>query len=190
MPPVRCQLLPHRAVYLAMRAITIGLLAVVGVSPAVAGAQGPPRFPVGNSAANQYQEVVPTATGGQQSGSIGHASPASGLAIAPSTARALSGAGQAGAATAALARATAPAGVRGVPARRSRNPRPSGSGATRRQPATARPIPAGASPAAQFERALTGSGASEGLGALLPAILGATLLGALVVVLLRRRRRA
>jgi hypothetical protein len=171
-----------------VRALAIGLLAVVGVSPAVANATGLPRFPVGNSAANQYQEVVPTATGGRPSGSIGYASPASGVAIAPSTARALADAGETGTQAAALARATAPDGVRGVPARRSRGHPSSESGPARPQAATVGPSPAGASAAAQFERALTGSGTSGGLGAILPAILGATLVGGLIVVLLRRRR--
>ena len=144
-----------------VRAIAIGLMALLA-APVAASARGQSQFPVGNSAANQYQEVVPTAGGGQPSISIAHSGGGSGQGgsgpIATTPARAL----------AAFTRATAPKRVRG--SARSGSP--------------------GASPASELARSVTGTATSSGLGALLPAILAGTVLAALAWLLWRRSRRA
>ena len=103
------------------RAVLTGLVVVL-LAPAAASARGVPVVPPGNSAVNQYVEIVPTAGGGQPSGdihpgSVGGGATAGGeagvTALAPSTARVLAHEGPAGIQTAAIVRVTAPAGVDG-----------------------------------------------------------------------------
>jgi hypothetical protein len=182
-----------------VRRIAIALVVALGV-PASAQARVHTIAPPGNSGVGQYLETVPTAGGAQPSntvhpvvgalgksgkppgaaatgggagstgGGAGAGSPGGG-AISPSTQRSLAAHGPTGAAAAALAQATAPA-----PSRRDDlGARASTSGG-------------GSSPAASVLKSLTGSTSSGGLGPLLPSLLVASVLGAAVLALLRRRR--
>jgi hypothetical protein len=180
-----------------VRRIAIALVVALGV-PASAQARVHTIAPPGNSGVGQYLETVPTAGGAQPSNTVhpvvgavsksgkppgagatgggvgatgGGSGSAGGGAISPSTQRSLAAHGPAGAAAAALARATAP-----VPARR---PDPEASAAA---------SGGGSSPAASVLKSLTGSTSGGGLGPLLPSLLVASVLGAAVLALLRRRR--
>ena len=81
------------------RAVLTGLIAAL-LAPAAASARGVPVVPTGNSAVNQYVEIVPTAAGGRPSSDIHPSSLGGGTtagvtagadavvtALAPSTAR-------------------------------------------------------------------------------------------------------
>lgn len=180
-----------------MRRIAIALVVALGV-PASAQARVHTIAPPGNSGVGQYLETVPTAGGAQPSNTVhpvagalgqsgkppgtgatgggagatggGTGSPGGG-AISASTQRSLAAHGPTGAAAAALAQATAPA-----PTRRAD---PGASAAV---------TGGGSSPAASVLKSLTGSTSGGGLGPLLPSLLVASVLGAAVLALLRRRR--
>jgi hypothetical protein len=206
----RCQLFSRRVVYGFMRRLATGLIILLAW-PAAAQAHGHngSHCPYGNSGWGQYGEWIPGANGcqpsqgsgpngshpgnSQSSGPVppsGGGGSASGGAVAPQTAQALAKHGPAGAQAAALARATAPAGVRGLARPKSGRGKaglrttggghgaPGSSGA---------PLPPSSSPTAQLAKALTGSSGS-GLGWLLPAILAAILVGALLRRVRRTRR--
>lgn len=196
-----------------MRRLTIGLIVLLAW-PAAAQAHGHrgSHCPYGNSGWGQYGEWIPSASGcrpshgsGQngshpgssQSGgpvsppggggsSSGGGGSSSGGAVTPQTAQALAQQGSAGVKAAALARATAPAGIKGLAPSRS------GSGSAGHGSAShsasggssGAPLPSSSSPGTQLAKALTGSSGS-GLGWLLPVILAAIVIGAL----LRRIRR-
>jgi hypothetical protein len=166
------------------------LLAVLlsALLPAAAqGATSPAAFvPSGNSAANEYVEVVPTAGGtvstrpmtqhssGGSLGASGESSP-----LAPSVQSSLGRQGKDGRRAAAFARATAPASVRRGPHRNQAAAVPatssSGGGGG----------PGGG--AGGLLRAVTGSGTSGGLGSLLPIALGLSALFVGVAALRRHR---
>jgi hypothetical protein len=180
----------------ATRAAAISLLAAL-ILPGIAGAKLRPVIPPGNSGANQYEESIPTARGGQPStgvrpGTDTRARGGSPTALAPSTQRALAAQGQDGIQAAAAARATAPAGVRGVAV--GRTGKPAAGGTTSIAPAqssiTAGSHGSGSSPVSQVLQALTGSSAQGGLGVTLPVILIITLLAAAILAMIGRRRRA
>jgi hypothetical protein len=104
-------------------------------------------------------------------GTGGSASTSALAVISRSTTRALDHRGATGAAAAALAQATAP-----TPAQSANN-------------ATSAVSTGGASsPAASVLKSLTGSSSGGGLGPLLPSLLVASVLGAAVLALVRRRR--
>jgi hypothetical protein len=139
--PTTCQLFVGSPVYVVVRRLIIGLLALLAW-PAAAQAHGGSHCPVTNSGWGQYGEWIPTAggchgtqggsgsfgsssgsggsthsggAGGSSSGSGGPGGPSgSPGAVAPQTARALTQHGQAGVKAAGLARATAPTGAHGV----------------------------------------------------------------------------
>jgi hypothetical protein len=138
--------------------------------------------PPDNSGANQYVEVIPTASGGKPSHRITGSSGGSSAqtAIAPSTEQALAQQGTAGVQALALARATAPAGLRHAAT----------TPAIATAPVTTTPAPAagGSSPASEVVRAVTST--QGGLGPLLPVILVVTLLGAVALTISQRRRRS
>ncbi len=154
--------------------------------------------PPGNSAVSQYVENVPGARGNVPTGAI-HSHGGS-VALTPSTRRSLVGQGADGARAAVLANATAPAGVRGQN-RRHRGASSSGAAAGGGQAAGGQGPGGGAagtsvstpvsgsvaSPSSAVLKAVTGS-ATHGLGALLPAILLASAIGAGLLAALRRRR--
>jgi hypothetical protein len=129
--------------------------------PAVAGAQGS-IAPPGKSGADQYFETIPSARGNV-------APPAGGSArgLRGTGERALARLGKDGQAAAALAAAGAPPTTGSAAA---------GAGSQQ-----------GRGPAATLGHVLTGSD-SGGLGLLLPILAGATLLVALLAMLLRRLR--
>lgn len=190
-----------------MRRIAIAVVLAVGV-PASAQARVHTIAPPGNSGVGQYLETVPTAGGAQPTntvhpvvggvggsngsggshgsgGSSGSTGPGGGAgspgggAISSSTQRALAGQGPTGAAAAALAQATAP----------PRSPRPAGSDHRLASSAvSAASTGGGSSPASSVLKSLTGSTSAGGLGPLLPSLLIASVLGAAVLALLRRRR--
>jgi hypothetical protein len=198
-----------------MRAIVVGLLVALA-APATASAQGVPLAPAGNSAVGQYLEIVPTASGGRPSnsfhagGGVGAASGAggggSGTPLTPATQRALADQGRIGVQAAAIAQATAPAGLGAVSegvhtmpvARREhrRAARHMKSRATATKTASGHPSAPVSQPpvpqrsaASQVVQALTGSAAHGGLGPLMPVLLVATVAGALVAVIRRRRHQ-
>ena len=188
------------------RAVLTGLIVVL-LAPAAASARGVPVVPTGNSAVNQYVEIVPTAGGGRPSSDIHPSSLGGGAragvtagadavvtALAPSTARVLARDGQAGIQTAAIVRATAPAGVDGRQtashaghrgARRGLGSTPSTGNAPPPTTSTAAPVH---SPASEMLQAMTGSDSNGGLGPLMPALLAVTVCGALVFAIRRRRQ--
>jgi hypothetical protein len=180
-----------------VRRIAIALVVALGV-PASAQARVHTIAPPGNSGVGQYLETVPTAGGAQPSNTVhpvvgalgksgkppgggatggGAGSPGGGAgspgggAISSSTQRSLARQGPTGAAAAALAQATAPAPTRRAEPRR-----------------TSAVTGSGSSPATSVLKSLTGSTSGGGLGPLLPSLLVASVLGAAVLALLRRRR--
>jgi hypothetical protein len=155
--------------------MVLGSLAAL-LMPAAVSAKGHSYVPPGNSSANQYVEIIPTAGGGSPSHTI---TPGRGEgAISPSTQQALAQQGSDGLQAADLAKATAPRQPQTVTHTSSV---PSGS-----SPAPASP---GSSPAAQVVQAVTGASGQGGLGPLLPVILVAMLLAGVAVAVSRRRRR-
>jgi hypothetical protein len=167
-------------------ALVVAIFAMPPTSVAASGRHGgctTANSPAGNSAADEYSEVVPGACGPQSPGTgTGHGS------LPPGTTSQLDSLGPDGAAAATLAVANAPAGARGGPGgvhgggtHGSGNPGGAGdhSGAS-----------TGDSNGSWFSglfRALGGQSDQGGLGWLLPAILGVTLLAGLMVLLARRR---
>ncbi|HWF51455.1 MAG TPA: hypothetical protein VG294_12520 [Solirubrobacteraceae bacterium] len=163
-----------------MRSAVIGLLVALALPASAVAASSPTTIaPPGNSGVSQYREDVPTAKGNRPSsaftpgggGSTG--SGYSGGSVSPSTLRALDKQGSAGRKAAALAQATAPStGAPAGPKTFKTNAGSQGSGA---------------SPVTSVVKALTGSSNGSGLGALLPIILIASLLGVSALAVLRRR---
>jgi hypothetical protein len=171
--------------------------------PAAAAAKGHSQTiaPPGVSGVQQYVETVPTAHGGQPTSSVhggagpGHPGGGGGItggggsgtssggssgAVPSSTQRALAAQGADGRAAAALAAATAPSNPhRGAGTASGRGLSSSVSSVSR---ATS------TSPVSAIFKALTGSSSSGGLGALLPIILIACLLGFSALAIVRRRR--
>ncbi len=145
-------------------------------------------IPPGNSSVSQYVENVPTAHGGCPSSAIGtHLNLHSGRSstITSSAQGALLADGPDGAATMALARATAPGGpdsaIVGGPVSGSRK-----RGSERVGSRSARSS-AGSSPLQALAGALGGSSGGGGLGVLFPIVLALCLFGTALVLLQRRR---
>lgn len=178
-----------------MRRFAIAL-AIALAAPSWAQARVHTIAPPGNSGVGQYVETLPTAGGGQptstvhsggaggpvgRGGSGGGPGAWAGGAVASSTQRALARQGSVGAATAALAQATAPR-----PARSGRSD--AGSGHGRVNPSSLAAAGGdGSSPSTSVIKALTGSTNSGGLGPLLPIALIGSVLAAAVLTLVRRR---
>lgn len=175
-----------------MRRIAIALAVALAV-PSAAQARAHKIAPPGNSGVGQYVETVPTADGGQPTSTVhpggvggtagrggtgGGPGSTGGGAITSSTQRALAKQGAAGAATAALAEATAPGSAR-----------PAAHSGAARTKSPVSPISAGegSAPTASVFKALTGSASGGGLGPLLPIALIGSLLGAAAITLMRRR---
>lgn len=160
------------------RTLAAAALVLAGGAPARAASVAPP----GNSAVNQYFESVPAAGGSQP--------PATGggrgrdAALSPGTRAALVGSGPDGRAAAALAAAGAPPAVASPPATRVPD----------RRPATPDPAPFRQRPAIlpAFIPPPRASAGVDGAGIspVLPAVLGAAALGAVALVLIRRRGAA
>jgi hypothetical protein len=171
-------------------------LAIALLAPAAASARIIPIIPPGNSGANQYVEVVPTANGGRPSNNVhlggsggsGSSGGSGGgqTAVARSTGQALAQQGEVGLQAAALARATAPPGTRGLPTT------PFHQAVNGSSPPAAGQSGGGTAPhrsaAAEVLAALTGS-TGAGLGPLLPAILLITLVSVAAVTIRRLGRR-
>jgi len=144
--------------------VALALLAL----PGAAGAQSPQtNAPPGNSAIDEYLETVPGATGNQRPGTPRSGDSAAGALTAAERAR-LERLGPDGKALADAVDATAPAASK---------------------PKTDTPAPAaeGRSPLSGVLDAAVGRDGGDGMGALLPAILLATLLGVVALVVMRRR---
>jgi hypothetical protein len=173
-----------RRTFALLCALLVATFTVAATSVAVAGKHGhctTSTSPSGNSEADEYSEVVPGACGPQSPGTH-HGS------LPPGTTSQLDSMGPDGAATAALAAANAPPGLHGA----AGGGHGSGHGAGNPGGAGDRSAPAGggSNDGSWFSglfRALGGQSDQGGLGWLLPAILGVTLLAGLAVVLVRRR---
>jgi hypothetical protein len=145
------------------------LLALVATAllalPSAAGAAAQTNAPPGNSAIDEYLETVPGATGNQRPRTPGSSS---GTSLTAAQRARLQRLGPDGKALAAAVDATAPAAAK---------------------PRTNTPAPAaeGRSPLSEVLDAAVGRDGGGGMGALLPAILLATLLGVIALVVLRRR---
>jgi hypothetical protein len=139
-------------------------------SPAFALTSNSKVAPPGNSGVGEYQEDVPGASGGHAV--LGQTlTPRPGV-LTPTVTRKLNHSGKAGRRTAILAEGTAPAG------------HPSDKTATAFHRVLARQ---NGEVLGSLTRSLTGSGG--GLGALLPILLGASLLAAIALALRRRGDR-
>jgi hypothetical protein len=191
-----------------MRTFAISILAALALPSAAAAKHHGPSFPSGNSAVNQYVEVVPTASGGKPSRNIhptvggGGSSKGGGpTAVAPSTSAALARSGAIGQQAAAIAQATAPSGVHGATASTGPTGRGSGSGvrgtlpnagqasATGATGGAATPAAHSKSPSSQVLAALSGSTTHGGLGVLLPVLLAVAVIAGAVIAVGRRRLR-
>lgn len=150
--------------------------------------------PPGKSGANQYFEDIPTASGPAAPPSYGPGASSAPSAIrslgrGAAGVRALSHLGGEGAAAAALAQATAPtpatagSSPTGTAAAGGKGRGSGGRAAPVVKPAL--PVAQAASPASAISHALGGAG---GLGALLPVLLLASLVGAIILGLWRLRR--
>lgn len=171
-------------------ACLLALLAVLPAAPALGQGVAPP----GNAGVEEYQESIPTAQGSRppSSGDSGDGSdgssagtsgtgqpgptatpgtPGPSVALAPEVQRELRAAGKDGAATADLARETAPAAV----------PRSNA-------PAVAAPSDDGDSPIGAVLNGLSGSG--SGMGLALPVVLLAMGAGGLALAVRGRRPRS
>ena len=147
--------------------VLVALVLLSGSTAAVA-QTAPTNAPPGNSAIDEYRETVPGATGNQIPGSPGSGDGAGGALTAAQRAR-LERLGPDGKALADVVEATAPARAT-------------------LEPSTAEPSAAqGRSPLSGVLGALSGSDGGGGMGAFLPAILLASLLGIVALVVLRRR---
>jgi hypothetical protein len=148
----------------------IAALVVLAVYlPATAQAQAPQRTaPPGNSAVDEYVETVPGAGGNHRARPPGQSG---GQHVLSAAERArLERLGPDGKALADAVEASAPAAKPG--------PKP--------KPSTL-PASTGRSPAGEVIDVVTGSDGGSGMGLVLPAILLATVLGAVMLILLRRR---
>ena len=146
-----------------MTRVLAALVALAMFMPAVAAAQDPTRnAPPGNSAIDEYLESVPSATGNEIPGP-----PAAGGTLTPAQKRALERLGPDGATLASVVESTSP---------------------PKRTPPAATAVSVqdvkGRSPIREVVGVAEGSG---GMGPLLPAILLASALTAIALVLLRRR---
>jgi hypothetical protein len=181
-------------VLLTVRFLSAALLILL-LLPAAAVARATGAVPPGNSAVNQYLEVVPTANGSAPStaigpsGSRGAGGPGAPSPLTPAVQRALAKRGSAGRGVIALADSTGVGGRTGTgPHRRvslAAAPNHGGPGGRSFRSRRAH----GAAPLNTLANALTGSSAPGGLGPWLPAVLVVTALGGGLVAALRRRRK-
>ncbi|HEV7806846.1 MAG TPA: hypothetical protein VGO80_13565 [Solirubrobacteraceae bacterium] len=151
--------------------LSVLVVLVLIALPSAAVARSPQaNAPPGNSAIDEYLETVPGATGNQRPRAPGAAS-------TPALTRAqrarLERLGPDGRTLADAVDATAPA----APA----------SGAKPRKPLHDAPVAEGRSPLSAIADAATGRDGGAGMGVVLPAILIATLLGVIALVVARRR---
>jgi hypothetical protein len=174
-------------IWVVKRVVLLGpMLALAVAAPASARLQS--TAPVGNSAINQYLESIPTVKGNRPTSSI-QTSPG-----APGGPTAGSGAGGSAGTTAASGPASAAGGgtnaVAAVALARATAPRTYSPRTSRLGPkVTTTGVGNGSSALSSLVRAFTGStGGGGGLGPLLPAILVVAVLGATVLVLVRRRQ--
>jgi hypothetical protein len=139
--------------------------------------------PPGNGAVDEYTEGIPGSGGETPSGDSGNGGGGSGdSTLSPSVAGALESQGADGAATAALAEATAPSGADQAPQGTESQSSASDSDSSV-APSTANASdPDGLAAAVD---AVTGEG-EDGMGFLLPILLGAIALGVILLVLRRQ----
>jgi hypothetical protein len=145
------------------RALSALVVLMLIIAPSAAIARPPTNAPPGNSAIDEYLETVPSVTGDQRPGTPG----AGGGMLTPAQRQRLERLGPDGKTLADAVDATAPAA-----------------------PRKAMPLPPaveGRSPLSAAVDAASGRDGGAGMGVVLPAILIATLLGAVVLVVVRRR---
>jgi hypothetical protein len=162
-----------------MTRMLTALAALALLLPSVAAAQAPEtNAPPGNSAIDEYLETVPDATGNGRPRPRHEGGGESGVLTAAQR-RELDKLGPDGRQLAAVVDATGPARARGTPAR-------SGGGAA--VPSTGEVAGAQArSPLRAALASAVGPSDGEGMGALLPVVLLAGLLGVTAIAVLRRR---
>jgi hypothetical protein len=179
--------------------LAIGSLLVLPAT-ALAGNGGHHSVPPGNSGLDQYTENIPGAGGNHPTGGGGSHHPGgggggSGSSVSPGVTHTLDSQGPAGQGAANLAATTAPDVGGNAPAGHggksggSANAK-GGSGTTAGGAASRGNAASGGSGSGvdAIAAELTGSGVDNGMGILLPIILGAALIGALGLVALRLRR--
>lgn len=166
--------------------LVIALIAAL-VLPAGAAASGT-TAPPGNSAVNQYLEVVPTASGGRPDATASpsastnpsassHSGPS---ALSPATQRALAHQGAAGRAVTRLASKAAPASRRTV-RRHGAGPSSSGSGPSQ---------PGGGAPLSTLAQSITGGSSAGGSGPWIPVVLVVIAVGGVALAMRRRKGKA
>jgi hypothetical protein len=183
---------PARTYMGSMNKIFLLVALAAAAVPSAATARSTTVAPPGNSAVNQYLENVPTASGsrpantihvggGGVSGGSGGSGGSSGSggggssAVSAGTQQALSRQGGDGLAAAALARATAPAGIH--------------SASQTSSAAGSNPAPgSGPSAVGTLVNALTGGSSEGGLGPILPVILVVSAIGAVLAAIRGRRQ--
>lgn len=167
-----------------VRRISVGLLIIVLFPAAASARHRPVVVPPGNSGANQYVEVLPTAGGGRPSGTIHSGGSGGGSGgLSPGTQQALARGGSDGLGAAALAHATAPTGQAARSGSGRHHGASNGSGANTSNSARST---GSVSPITTLVRAMTGS-THGGIGLLLPVILVVLALGGGALALRRRR---
>jgi hypothetical protein len=159
------------------RALSALVVLMLIIAPSTAIARPPTNAPPGNSAIDEYLETVPSATGDQRPGTPG----AGGGVLAPAQRQRLERLGPDGRALANAVDATATA-----PPRKAMPVPPAVEG---RSPLPVPPAVDGRSPLSAVVVAAAGHDDGGGMGLVLPAILLATLLGVIALVVLRRRSR-
>jgi hypothetical protein len=161
-----------------MPRVLAALVALALIAPAAAFAQTPQTSaPPGNSAIDEYLETVPGATGSQRPRTPAAGGGAGKATLTPAQRARLERLGPDGKVLADAVDATAPAPTPAAGA---------GAGATARKPAPEALTAQGRSPFSEVLDAATGRDGG-GMGALLPVILLVTLLGAIAIVIARRR---
>ena len=175
-----------------MRSLLVALIIALTL-PAAADAKRRVIAPPGNSAVNQYVEVIPTGGGSRPSSTLpsGGGRPGAPGVLSPAAERALGRGGSDGHSVAALVSATAPGPPRDAKSLRVRGPSrrggSSGGAAKAPGPLQSDAAPGGAvNPLRTLGAALTGS-STGGLGPLLTIILAVIALGGGTLALRRRR---
>jgi hypothetical protein len=171
----------------------VALAVVLAALPSAAQAHSRPVVPQGNSGADQYVEIIPTAGGGRPSHTVHTGGRRSGGpgALSAGTQQAMSSQGSLGAQAARFAQATAPPNVAVSHAKATSRRRGSAHPSSRRaQAAPATTVPAvPASASSTVIDSLTG-GSGGGVGVALPIVLAATLAGVVLIRLYRLRRHS
>lgn len=181
------------------RSLVVSLLVCLGL-PGTAVANSSAGPPPGNSAVNQYLEVVPTASGGLPTGTLGsrNSSRPKASGLSPATRRALAHQGAAGQAVAGLASQAAPttqrlnhsATTRHVGVAHRSGKVGAGQGKAGQRAASNgsnRTLSGGNAPLSTLAQSITGGSSSGGSAPVLPVVLLIILVGGGAVAVRRRK---